>query len=255
MLALEPRRITRDANHVYTARGVPGVVDGTTFPSVTTILDVLGATFSVAANYGAKHASMAAVDLADELPKMIATVGKEGAAKAIAQAGNNYRDNAAQLGTDVHALADAHVKGEPFPETMSDSIRQRVEKYAEWWKASGWTLRASEAMLLNPEMQYGGTLDLLCWDRDHKSVLSDIKTGARVYREAVLQQTAYGDATYIETDAGFYTMPPVDRYVILHVTTDGVREVELSIGALERMAWAACRDMYDWNLSMKGKRF
>ena len=246
-LALAPRRIVRDANHVYTYEGVR-------YPSVTSILDVLGATFSVASNYGAKHAAMAAIDLLPELPKMIETVGRDAAAKTIASAGNNYRDKAAQLGTDVHALADSHIRGEPMPPDLTDGVRHRVEAYAKWWESAGWTIRASEAMVINPQMQYGGTLDLYAYDRDHRSVLADIKTGAGVYKEAVLQETAYGDATYIETEQGFFAMTPPDRYVILHVTTTGVREIELNVGNLERLAWAACRDLYDWAQTMKGKR-
>ncbi len=247
MSILAPRRITRDANHVYTYEAVK-------YPSVTTVLECLGANFSVAANYGAKHAAMAAIDLIAEIPKMVETVGRDATVKTISAAGNNYRDKAAQLGTDVHDLADRLITGKPLPEELPDGVKQRVEHYAEWWKSAGWTLRASEAMVVNPQMGYAGTLDLLCYDADHKSVLADIKTGAGVYKEAVLQETAYGDATYIETEQGFFTMTPPDRYVILHVTTTGVREVELNVGVLERLAWAACRDLYDWTQTMKGKR-
>lgn len=237
--------ITRSADHRYKYQGK-------WYPGTTGILKVLGATFSQAANYGAKHASLAAVDLANELPKMIETVGREGAAKAVASAGNNYRDKAAQKGTDIHGLADLVVRNQPIP-VMADHIRDAVKAYAEWWAASGWTLRTSEAMLINVEMQYGGTLDLLARDKDGRTVLADIKTGG-VYKEAVLQLAAYSGAEKIETDAGIYAMPTVDRHVILNVTADGVREIECTVGALERMAFAACRDLYDWSESMKGKR-
>ena len=64
-------------------------------------------------------------------------------------------------------------------------ITSRVLAYAAWWKASGWRLRLSEAMLVNPMMGYGGTLDLLAYDRDGRTVLADIKTGKGVYQEAV----------------------------------------------------------------------
>lgn len=243
---MAPRRITRDANHVYT-------FDGKQYPSVTTVLDVLGATFSVAANYGAKHAALAALDLAPELVKMIETVGREGAAKAIASAGNNYRDKASQLGTDVHGLADQLIRGETLP-PMPVETRRRVEHVAEWWQRSGWTARASEAMLVNPEMQYGGTLDLLAYDADGKTVLLDYKTGRGVYKEAVLQLTGYAGATYLESEKGFFSMPAVDRFVILHVTETDARQIEINIGPMERLAWAAVRDVYDWAETMKGKR-
>jgi hypothetical protein len=42
--------------------------------------------------------------------------------------------------------------------------------------------------------------------------------------------------------------------VILHVTADGVREVEVSVGTPERMAFLACLELYHWIESMKGKK-
>jgi hypothetical protein len=243
---LKPAQITRSADHRYRYKDV-------WYPGTTGILKVLGANFSQASNYGAKHASLAAVDLAAELPKMIETLGREAAAKAVAQAGNKYRDEKAAAGTEVHMLADLVVRGEPTP-AMSEVTRKHVMHYAEWWKASGWTLSASEAMLVNQEFGYGGTLDLLARDRDQKRVLADIKTGG-VYREASLQLTAYGMASLIETEQGLFTMPEVDRYVILHVTADKpVEEIEVNVGSLERVAWAACMDIHLWIESTKGRK-
>jgi hypothetical protein len=191
--------------------------------------------------------------MAPELVKLIETVGREGAQKAIASAGNNYRDNAAQLGTDVHALADMLIRGETLPPMIVEH-RRRIEHVARWWEASGWTARASEAMLINPEMQYGGTLDLLAYDADGKTVLLDYKTGRGVYKEAILQLTGYTEATYIESEKGFFNMPAVDRWVILHVTETDAVPKEINVGPLERLAWAAVRDVYDWAQTMKGKR-
>ncbi len=109
-------------------------------------------------------------------------------------------------------------------------------------------------------MGWGGTFDLLAYDRDGKTVLADIKTGKGVYKEAVLQLAAYGMAKIVQpaTDgilpAQTYPMPLPDRYVILHVTADGVREIEIAVGTAERMAFLACLDLYHWIEGMKGKR-
>jgi hypothetical protein len=104
-------------------------------------------------------------------------------------------------------------------------------------------------------MKYGGTLDILARDRDGRTVLADIKTGKAVYSEAVLQLTAYGEAEMIQTPAGqLFPMPAVDRYAILHVTADGVREIEVPVGVLERVAWAACLDLFTWKETTKGRR-
>jgi hypothetical protein len=256
--------ITRSANHYYT-------YDGKTYPGVTGILSVIdksGPLMSWAARQTAEAAVALAltpgVDGADrpypQLNRLLDTVGEEGVIKALTARSNWKRDEAAALGTEVHNLADLVVRAQPTP-PMGETTRHRVLAYADWWKASGWRLRLSEAMLVHPGMGYGGTLDLLAYDADGRTVLADIKTGKAVYNEAVLQLTAYGMAELIQppsdnvmVPATVYPMPKVDRHVILHVTADGVREVEVAVGIKEKIAWASCIELAEWRESVKGKR-
>lgn len=253
--------ITRSADHVYT-------FGGKQYPGVTSVLSVIDKSGPLMA-WAARQTAEAAVEMAQTggiesagstLQQLIATVGADGATKALANRANWKRDEAAALGTEVHQLADLVVRGQPTP-PMAETTRKRVLAYADWWKASGWTLRTSEAMLLNPEAGYGGTLDLLARDRDGRTVLADIKTGKGVYQEAVLQLTAYATALLIQPQSDnvmeppkIYPMPPVHRTVILHVTADAVREIEIDIGTLEKIAWIACLDLHAWRETMKGKR-
>ena len=248
-----PKAITRDANHVYTYQGKR-------YPSVTTILKVLDKSGPLMA-WAARQTAEAAIGMMTgpdpmywPLATLQQTVGNEGVIKALTERSKWTRDTAAQLGTDVHALADDHVNGRPLKEGLPEPILERVRAYAEWWQGCGWALRSSEAMVCHPVFGFGGTLDLLARDRDGRTVLADIKTGKAVYTEAVLQLTAYGMAEVIQTDAGLFTMPQIDRYVVLHVTPTGVREVELSVGTLERIAFGACIDLHQWAESMKGKK-
>jgi hypothetical protein len=206
------------------------------------------------------------------LDKLMEQVGADGALKALTSRSAWKRDEAAALGTEVHNLADMLVRGVELP-PMGDTTKARVLAYAEWWQNSGWTLRTSEAMLVNTVYGYGGTIDLLARDRDGRTVLADIKTGKAIYSEAVLQLCAYAHGeviqhTIIETgmpDTSYgppsvdritrvYPFPPVDRYVILHVTAGQVREVEVPIGDLEWIAFQACMDLSRWRETQKGKR-
>jgi hypothetical protein len=256
-----PQKITRSSDHRYTYQG-------RTYPGVTTVLKVLDKSDALM-NWAARQTAEAAVRLAEQdsdpdgnpnlyqasqLFDLITTVGPEGAIKALTARSGWKRDEAAQLGTDVHRYADAWVTKALEMDDVPAAFHKHVQGYADWWRASGWSLRTSEAMLVNPEYGYGGTLDLLARDADQRTVLADIKTGKGVYREAVLQLTAYGMASLIQTEAGVYSMPAVDRYVILHVTGDGVREIEVAVGALEQVAWGACLDLHQWAESQKGKR-
>lgn len=244
---LAPRAITRSADHRYTYAGK-------TYPGVTSILKVVDKSDALMA-WAARQTAEAALGQLDNLASLRATVGDEGVIKALTSRSGWKRDEAAQLGTDVHSLADELINGRLDTTLIPAHTRDHVKHYAEWWAASGWTVRTSEAFLVNDTMKYGGTLDLLCRDRDGRTVLADIKTGKGVYSEAVLQLTAYGLAELIQTPEGaLYPMPKVDRYAILHVTATGVREIEVPVGTLEEMAWGACLDLFAWKETTKGKR-
>lgn len=246
MNVMVAKPIQRSADHQYTYAG-------TTYPGVTGILKVVDKSDALM-SWAARQTAEAALAQLDNLLGLRATVGPEGVIRALTARSGWKRDEAAQLGTDVHALADRVARGEPDI-IVPENVRQHVHNYAEWWATSGWTIRATEAMLVNTVSGYGGTLDLLCRDRDGRTVLADIKTGRGIYKEAVLQLAAYGDAELIQTQDGeLYPMPKVDRYAILHVTAEGVREAEVSVGVLERMAWGACIDLHQWMQTMKGKR-
>lgn len=253
--------ISRSTDHRYT-------IDGKEYPGVTGVLSVIDKSGPLV-SWAARQTAEAAVDMAQtggteaggsSLRQLIDMVGPEGAVKALANRANWKKQEAAALGTEVHELADLVVRAQPTP-PMTETTRHRVLAYADWWKASGWTLRTSEAYVGNISAGYGGTLDLLARDRDGRTVLADIKTGKGVYQEAVLQLTAYATAELIQPPSDnvmvpgvAYAMPKVDRHVILHVTADGVREIEITVGILEKIAWLACLDLAAWRDTMKGKR-
>lgn len=244
--------ITRSTDHRYTHAGK-------TYPGVTGILKVIDKSDALM-NWAARQTAEAAVELAlksaagGALFGLLDTVGPEGVVKALTSRSSWKRDQAAALGSEVHDLADQWIRGlEP---KVPEHAKRHVLNYAEWWTASGWSLRTSEAMVVHPDAGYGGTLDLLARDRDGRTVLADIKTGKAVYSEAVLQLAAYGLAKLIQPGGATesYPMPVIERHVILHVTADAVREVEVPIGSMELMAFLACIDLSAWHSTTKGKR-
>jgi hypothetical protein len=236
--------ITRSVDHQYT-------YEGQTYPGVTSILRVIDKSDALM-RWASRKTAEAALGLLEELPNMLGQVGTEGVLKALSSRSAWQRDEAAGVGTEIHAMADLVAHGQALPE-MLPSIRTRVDHYLAWWNASGWTLRASEALLVNPLLGYGGTLDLLAYDRDGKTVLADVKTGSGVYREVILQLAAYGASELIQVDGVVYPMPKVDRYAVLHVTLEGVREVEVNVGGREREAFMAAMDLSEWRESVKGR--
>lgn len=246
--------IQRTQDHRY-------IYEGVTYPGVTTALGVIdksGALMAWAARQTAE-AAVALMQSPEVMNVMLSTTGPDGIAKALTSRANWQRDEAAQLGSAVHGWADALVASQPLP-NLSETARIYAEHYAEWWQKQRWALRLSEAVVVAPAVDgvhegWGGTFDLLARDADGRTVLADIKTGKGVYREAILQLAAYGMAPLVSPmgSAGVYEMPRIDRYAIIHVTRDGVREVDIAIGAQEWAAWLACLDLYRWTETVKGK--
>lgn len=238
--------ITRSTDHHYT-------YDGKTYPGVTGMLNILDKSGPLM-GWAARQTAEAAIAQIDNLPSLLESVGGEGVIKALTARSGWKRDEAASIGTEIHGLADLVVRGEPTP-PMGDVVRDRVLKYADWWKASGWKLRLSEAMVVSPALGYGGTFDLLAYDADGKTVLADVKTGKGVYKEVALQLTAYGMASFVDAGGKVFPMVVPDRYVVLHVTAAGVREIEINVGQMEQTAWLACIELSRWADTMKGKKF
>ncbi len=241
--------IIRSADHRYT-------YNGSTYPGVTDILKVIDKSGPLMA-WAAKQTAMAAIDLSHKhaLEPMYDAVGDAGVIKALTSRANWTRDEAASLGSAVHNLADQYVRGVEL-DTESPLAHEYAKRYADWWQASGWLLRLSEAVVVHPDVGYGGTFDLLAYDADGRTVLADIKTGRTgVYKEAILQLCAYGMARLVSPMGSdkVYPNPLPDRYVALHVTGEGVREIEVSVGQAERMAFLDCVDLHRWIASVKGK--
>lgn len=230
--------------------------EGAEYPGVTSILKVLDKSDGLVP-WAAKETAKAAVSLSHTgaLDALMLNLGDDAAIKALTDRSKWTRDEAANLGTTVHDYAQQLVEGRLTESDIPEVARTRVASYRKWWEASGWTLRLAEAFVVNPSVGYGGTFDLLAYDADRRTVLADIKTGRGVYREAILQVCALGMAPLVARpgDAVAYPMPLPDRYVILHVTEDNVREIEVSVGQAERMAFLDCLDLLKWTQSVKGR--
>jgi hypothetical protein len=85
-------------------------------------------------------------------------------------------------------------------------------------------------------------------------VLADVKTGG-AFREAILQLAGYSLCTLVQPRglSTVYPMPTIDRYVILQVTENGVRPIDVTVGVTEHMAFLAALELYTWAKATKGR--
>jgi hypothetical protein len=236
--------------------------EGVTYPGVTGILKILDKSGPLM-GWAARQTAEAFIANIDKLDGLLGSVGPEGVIRAMTARSAWKNDEAKDMGSRIHELADLINTGkETGPMTPTEAVR--VQHYVDWMKKCGWDIKVSEAYLVNPDHGFGGTLDILARDADVAVVLADIKSGktvadsrtGRIYKDIVLQLAAYGFPGNLIQPQGATAvskMPKPDRYVIVHVTPTGVREIEVHVGDEERAAFLACMDLTRWSDSQKGR--
>lgn len=196
------------------------LLDGEVVPSVTQILGVLakpalpwwGMTVGVD---GLLHLKAQGVEIPWDDP--------EGACKLLTEhklTVNHVKDAAATRGKSVHDALEAFAtEGTvPRPSTFPAEDRGFVQALARALMELAPECEATEVMVGSSEHGFAGRYDLRC-RVDGVLARLDLKTGKRVYDEALLQLAAY------ELAAVEMGEEPSDRLLVLRLGVDGEFEV------------------------------
>lgn len=171
-------------------RGHSYTLDGRKVPGVTTVLNKTmpkDALIKWAADQTANHA----IDYWDELSEL----SPSARLKRLTGARFADRDQAANKGTEVHALAAAYVAGDDVdvPEHLETHVRS-YEAFVHDWDPRP---VAVEFVVANPAVGYCGTGDLIADLADGCRWLLDVKTSrSGIFAETVLQLAAYRNAQW-----------------------------------------------------------
>lgn len=114
----------------------------------------------------------------------------------------NVSKDAADIGKNVHAYAEAHLKGLPKPELLTDPAKRGVEAFHKWLDAHKVEPLASERRLFSQKYYYAGTCDLVA-KIDGLLCVGDFKASSGIYPEARMQTAAYQQALEEETTSKF----------------------------------------------------
>ena len=189
-------------------------INGKRIPGVTTILGK-GMPKPALLNWGIKSVAEYAVNNREDLADMAPTAMLD----TLKGAPYRERDLAAKRGTEVHALAEQLLQGNPV--TVPGELDRHVEHYLEFLQAFNPQPVLVEAVVYNCEYGYAGTLDHISTVGDERW-LFDVKTSKGVYAETAYQLAAYRYAThYVDADGHEQPMIPVDRCAVIHVTEKG----------------------------------
>lgn len=202
--------------------------DGALYPSVTNVLSVgvnKPALVPWATKITAEYAFDHLLDLMAE-----AVVDRPTALKRLKAQVRAVKDDAADLGSRVHAAAERHNLG--LPMDAEPDVEAFTRQYLAWLESWGVDLEAdmeaSEASVVHRGIGYAGTFDLLVWlrsgiERARELWLIDFKTSSKrpvtsIYEEHVLQLAALRHAKTVWLPGGGEArMPMADRCAVLNL--------------------------------------
>lgn len=186
--------------------------DGAMWPSVTNVLSY-GVNKPVLVPWAAKITAEYAAGHALEL-MADAVAGRDTALKATKAQVRRAKDDAADLGSRVHAAAERHNLG--LPMNAEPDVEAFTVQYLAWlreWDVNLATdLEASEASVVHRGIGYAGTFDVLLWlhsgfERARELWLIDFKTSTKrpvtnLYEEHVMQLAALRHAKTVWLPGG-----------------------------------------------------
>ncbi|HEX5467029.1 MAG TPA: hypothetical protein VFW92_10200 [Candidatus Limnocylindrales bacterium] len=243
-----------------TSRGrIYELPDGETLWSVTTIIKG-GLPAPALMAWGMRTVAEYAVTNQARLAAMVrAAEGEPDAVKAVVDwlKGSPYRDRerAADLGTAVHAAAEAYALGKPTPVWPAPvaPFMASFERFLADFEPE-YDVELAEATVVNRKEQYAGTLDAIIKIAERR-LLVDYKTGKDVYPEAALQLAAYAHAeTILLADGSEHPLPAIDGAAVLHLrpadpddpTDSGYRLMPVRLDETVWRSFLFVREVFRW---------
>jgi hypothetical protein len=248
-------------------------VTGEQLISVTNVLSV-GCAKSALVPWAAKIAAEYAMDNLPSLVFRSRTQDREELRKEISRQVTVARDKAADFGSRVHALAEAHVLGTTLPEEDGDDQAHAFVKQYERFLTDfdidiERDIEATELTCANPGLGVAGTLDLIASlpvdgfipgmpvkvvrdVNDRGRILIDIKTSltrpaTSVYGEYALQLTALRHMTEAwMPDDSIVKMPGVHGAAVLNLRRNTYELIPLPTGEPEWAAFKGCLALAKW---------
>ena len=110
-------------------------------------------------------------------------------------AGQATFEKAGDEGTEAHIAIDELIQGKKVPtELMSLKVKRCVQAFIDWVTEVNPVFLESEEMIVNHDLKFAGTRDLLCRIGDDTWVI-DYKTSSSVQEKHKIQNAAYWSCT------------------------------------------------------------
>lgn len=196
-MKIEPRykveQIKTKNIHVYRVSG-DDIKGELLFPGVTGILNIISKPALVpwATKEALKSAERALVGRLNGKESSKITLNKtwiEDVIKDAKKKPTEIKEDAADLGTQAHAVFDAIILHKPIPQ-VDDRLIQTIGKFQDWLKDTNIKFLIGDTSIASRAYGYGGALDAVGFIGDD-AVLVDFKTSNGIYDTYALQVAAY----------------------------------------------------------------
>jgi hypothetical protein len=218
--------------------------NGEKYPSVTTILSK-GIPKPGLIKWAAKFVATEAYDHFEQYVDK----PREEAIDLLAASPDRRRNSSANLGSVIHAAADAFANGRELPK-VSKEAKPYVEGFRQFVVDFSPEFRLTEQPVFNRTHGYAGTLDIVA-KIDNAIWIIDTKTGNRVYPEVALQLAAYRNAEFIGADDGTEKkMPRVSKGGVIHLSPTGYSLIPVRVDEEVFDAFLSVKDIFHWDFEL-----
>jgi hypothetical protein len=193
------------------------------FWSVTTLIGG-GLPKPALIGWAAKFTAQYAIDNIAELNTMLDAGDQLAALDWLKGSRLRSTEAKANLGSDVHAAAEAFVLGGQYE--PSPAAAPYIEGFHQWIADYSPRFEMVESTVYSRWGEYAGTLDAIV-EVDGKLLVVDYKTGKGVYPEVALQLAAYRHAEFTVVGDEEVPLPKVEGGAVLHLTPKGYRWIEV----------------------------
>jgi hypothetical protein len=164
--------------------------------------------------------------------------------KVIRSRSEMKRNEAADLGTQVHEAAEQGLRAIGLDQ--NDSRRPFLQQYETWEAFFNPKVLLQECQVFNLTEGYAGSVDMVAAVDGHTYVV-DIKTGSGLYPDHAIQLTLYAMAEFVGgydpvldddviDESGTQVLKSIDRAAILHLRPDHWEWVEVPLSTAVREA-------------------
>lgn len=229
--------VSVDGNRLY-----KHPVTGDLYPSVTSIIGCLDKPALV--HWSAKETAKAAWA---QRHALIALEDEGAAVDMLKSARYRSMEKRANLGTTVHAIAEALATDQPLPK-FDVEAEEYADQFLRWVADFDVTFEAAEISVFNTTHGYAGTADGLARIGGHRWLFDHKTSKSGIFPEVALQLAALrnGEVVWDFETGDLSPMPVVDGCIAVWLRPDFYRVYAVDAGEAAFRAFLGARATWDW---------